>query len=66
MFVKKLNLKIDTFIDKGMDYELQANNALKKIEKRGIKFSLIDLPKSYSLMLKDLNGKNRMMKLIKA
>lgn len=62
MFVKKLNLKIDTYISKDMDEELIKNKAIKKVERYGVKFYLINLSKSFDLMMKDLNGEKKFIK----
>ena len=62
MFVKRLNLGIDTLITKAMDKHLNKLNAIKIIQRSGIKFTIIDLKKSFYLMVKDLNGKKEFIK----
>jgi len=62
MFVKKLNLGIDTLITEAMDERLNKLNAIKTIKRSGIKFTLIDLKQSFYLMVKDLNGKKKFIK----
>lgn len=54
MYVKKLKLQIGTTISKKMDEKLYKNNALKKIYFEKIPISLIDIKKSYKIMLDDL------------
>lgn len=58
MYVKKLKLNIGTTISDKMNKVLIKNNAFKKIYFKKISISLLDIEKSYKIMLDDLK-KNR-------
>ena len=59
MYVKKLKLNIGTTISDKMNKVLIKNNAFKKIYFKKISISLLDIEKSYKIMLDDLKKKKR-------
>ncbi len=61
MYVKKLKFNIGTTISPKMDQKLIKNNALKKIYFKNIPLSLIDIEKSYKIMLSDLKKDKKLV-----
>ena len=65
MYVKKLKFKIGTTISPKMDQNLNENNAFKKIYFKKIPLSLVDIEKSYKIMLDDLKKDKKLVIIYK-
>ena len=61
MYVRKLKLVKSTLVHKDFDKLLRRNQALKKINFKGHQFSMIDIKKTYMLMVNDISKKKGMV-----
>jgi len=61
MYVRKPEMVTATYIHKKFDNILKKNKALKTIKFKGHKFSIVDLKKTYQLMVSDLKNKGGMI-----
>ena len=61
MYVRKPEMVTTTYIHKKFDIILKKNKALKTIKFKGHKFSIVDLKKTYQLMVSDLKNKGGMI-----
>lgn len=58
MYVRNLNLNVITAIDQKFDEVLIKNNAYRKKKSKGINLIMLDLNKTYKLMVEDLKSKD--------
>ena len=61
MYVRKLKMVKSTLVHKKFDNILKKNKALKVIKFKGHKFSIIDIKKTYQLMVSDIKNKGGMV-----
>lgn len=61
MYVRKLRMVKSTLVHKRFDNILRKNKALKIIKLKGHKFSIINIKKTYQLMVKDIKNKGGMV-----
>ena len=65
MYVRKLKQVLGTLVHKKFDNELIKNNALSKTSIGNIKFAIIDIKKTYDLILKDLKSERKYIYTVK-
>jgi len=65
MYVRKLRQVLGTLVHKKFDNELIKNNALSKSSIGNIKFAVIDIKKTYDLILKDLKSERKYIYTVK-